>query len=246
VQILNDPSSESLVYRGPVWDHYGEILEPLIGYTPYEPSVGNHEFIDNFTGFRLRYGTDILERYSKGGDFYWSVDYGSVHIVMVSSENDYSATSPQVAWIKSDLAAVDRTVTPWVIALWHRPWYCSNVAHQGEGEKMRLAVEPVFDQFGLDISFTGHVHAYERVTDMYNFVPTPGKTSYVVCGNGGTPEGLQTRWETTPVWSLVRIAKWGYGALHVVNNTHAEWSMYSDTDGTVMDQTWFIKKFPRK
>jgi len=231
---------------GPVWDHFGEIMEPLLAYTPYEPSVGNHETIDSFTGFRLRYGTSMLEKASKGGDFYWSVDWGSVHIVMLSSETDYTSTSPQVAWLKSDLAAVDRKVTPWVIALWHRPWYCSNFAHQGEGENMRLVVEPILNQFNTDIVFNGHVHAYERVADMYNFVPTPGKTSYITCGNGGTPEGLASRWETLPVWSVVRIAQWGYGALLVVNNTHSEWTMYADTDGTVMDQAWFVKKYPRE
>jgi hypothetical protein len=230
---------------GPVWDHYGEIMQPLLAYTPYEPSVGNHEEIDKFTGFRLRYGTAILEKNSVGGDFFWSVNWGNVHIVMLSSESDYSATSPQIKWLQSDLAAVDRTVTPWVIALWHRPWYCSNHAHQGEGEQMRLTIEPVLNQHSVDIVFNGHVHAYERVTEMYNFVPTPGKTSYFVCGNGGTPEGLAGTWLSKPDWSLFRVAQWGYGLLNVANSTHAHFAMYSDTNGSLLDETWVYKKYPR-
>jgi len=47
---------------GPVWDRYGDMLEPLIAYSPYCPSVGNHESINNFTGYRDRYGLTQLEK----------------------------------------------------------------------------------------------------------------------------------------------------------------------------------------
>jgi len=230
---------------GPIWDHFGQIMQPLIAYTPYDPSVGNHETIDSFAGFKLRYGTSILEKSSNGGDFYWSFDWGNVHVVMISSETDYAADSPQHTWLASDLAAVDRTTTPWVIALWHRPWYCSNNAHQGEGENMRVSIEPLFDQYKVDIGFTGHVHAYERITEMYDFKPTAGKTAYFVVGNGGTPEGLAGKWGTKPAWSIFRVAKWGYGAINFVNSTHAHWTMNDDSDETLLDESWIIKKYPR-
>jgi len=231
---------------GPVWDHYGEILEPLASYTPYQPAVGNHETIDSFSAFKLRYGTEFLEKNSNGGDFFWSIDYGNVHIVFLSSETAFEDGSPQATWLATDLAAVNRQVTPWIIALWHRPWYCSNTDHDGEGEKMRLVIEPILNQYAVDICFTGHVHAYERVAEMYDFVPTPGSTNYFVLGNGGTPEGLAPDWEDpAPVWSEFRIAKWGYASLNVINQTHAFWTMYADSDGTVMDSAWVHKKFPR-
>jgi len=164
---------------------------------------------------------------------------------MLSSESDYSNTSAQHRWLVSDLTAVDRKVTPWIISLWHRPWYCSNKAHAGEGEKMRITMEPVLNEYKVDIVFNGHVHAYERIAEMYNFVPTHGKTSYFVVGNGGTPEGLASSWDTQPAWSLYRQAKWGYGALNVVNSTHAHWWMYDDSDGKIMDQDWVVKPYPR-
>jgi len=164
---------------------------------------------------------------------------------MLSSETDYSVGSPQVKWLAADLAAVDRTTVPWIISLWHRPWYCSNHAHQGEGEAMRLVVEPILNQYKVDVVFNGHVHAYERVTEMYNFVPTPGKTSYFVVGNGGTPEGLAGSWLTQPAWSIYRLAQWGYGLFNVVNSTHAHWGMYLDTDGNLIDEVWVVKPFPR-
>jgi len=220
-------------------------MEPLIAYTPYNPSVGNHETIDAFTAFELRYALSILEKNSNGGNFFWSFDYANVHIIMLSSETDYSTTSAQYQWLYADLAKVNRTITPWIIALWHRPWYCSNEDHIGEGEDMRLAIEPLLIQGNVDLVFNGHVHAYERITGMRNWVITPEGTNYFVVGNGGTPEGLAEEWNTQPAWSEYRISQWGYGALHVVNDTHAYWRMFSDEDGTVMDSAWIEKPYPR-
>ena len=42
--------------------------------------------------------------------------------------------SPQMDWLTKDLAAVDRTVTPWVIAVFHQPYVNSNEAHSMETE----------------------------------------------------------------------------------------------------------------
>lgn len=42
----------------------------------------------------------------------------------------YSRSSEQYAWLHRDLAAVDRARTPWVIVVFHAPWYNSNYAHQ--------------------------------------------------------------------------------------------------------------------
>lgn len=46
--------------------------------------------------------------------------------------------------------------------LFHVPWYNSNKAHQGEGDSMMAAMEPLLYAASVDIIFAGHVHAYER------------------------------------------------------------------------------------
>ena len=48
-----------------------------------------------------------------------------VHIIMMSTEHDYSAGSPQYKWLDNDLSKVDRKVTPWVIIGGHRAMYSS-------------------------------------------------------------------------------------------------------------------------
>lgn len=63
---------------------------------------------------------------------------------------------------QADLSKVDRRKTPWVVVLFHVPWYNSNKAHQGEGDQMMATMEPLLYASSVDIVFAGHVHAYER------------------------------------------------------------------------------------
>lgn len=57
---------------------------------------------------------------------------------------------------------MDREKTPWLIVLFHVPWYNSNTAHQGEGEDMKASMEHLLYSAGVDVALAGHVHAYER------------------------------------------------------------------------------------
>ena len=44
----------------------------------------------------------------------------------------------------------------------HTPWYSTNKAHEGEGEKMRKAMEGLLYRAQADVVFAGHIHTYER------------------------------------------------------------------------------------
>ncbi len=50
----------------------------------------------------------------------------------------YGRSSEQYAWLLRDLAALDRARTPWVIAVFHAPWYNSNYAHQVRAASWQL------------------------------------------------------------------------------------------------------------
>jgi len=76
------------------------------------------------------------------GNFWYSYDNGMVHFVSLTAETDLgnglvgpienstnNVNGPfgaypdeQVDWLKKDLAAVNRSATPWVVASIHRPW----------------------------------------------------------------------------------------------------------------------------
>lgn len=64
--------------------------------------------------------------------------------------------------LQTDLSKVDRKRTPWLLVIFHVPWYNSNTAHQGEGSDMMKTMEPLLYAAKVDLAFAGHVHAYER------------------------------------------------------------------------------------
>lgn len=87
-------------------------------------------------------------------DFVTNVILDFVTIVILTP---ISITGEQYRWLERDLANVDRSVTPWLIATWHPPWYTSYKAHYREVECMRVEMEELLYSYGVDIIFNGHV-----------------------------------------------------------------------------------------
>ena len=59
----------------------------------------------------------------------------------------------QYKWLQDDLSKVDRSKTPWVIAMSHRPMYSSQVSSYQK--YMRVAFEDLFLQYGVDAYLSG-------------------------------------------------------------------------------------------
>jgi hypothetical protein len=59
----------------------------------------------------------------------------------------------QYQWMKKDLASVDRTKTPWVFAMSHRPMYSSEVSRYMT--HMRNAWEDLFLEYKVDAYLAG-------------------------------------------------------------------------------------------
>uniref|UniRef100_A0A6B2L7A6 Purple acid phosphatase n=1 Tax=Arcella intermedia TaxID=1963864 RepID=A0A6B2L7A6_9EUKA len=222
---------------GPVWDDYVQKMEVLTASTPYEVGVGNHEIINNFTAFRLIYSMEEVLKPSGGQEFYWSVDIGLVHLIQLSSENR-DTFKAQRDWLIQDLSQVNYKLTPWIIAVWHRPWYCS--LEVNVDEEMRQYFEPVFQR--LDIGFMGHTHYYERTLPLSNKSIVQNGPEYVVVGNGGNIEGTAAIPDIRPDWSVMVTDEFGFGILNVVNGTHALWEMRRSSNYTILDQHWFVKQ----
>lgn len=105
-----------------------------------------------------------FEESGSTSNLYYSFEVAGVHVVMLGSYADFSPSSDQYKWLKSDLGKVNRGITPWLVVLIHAPWYNSNYAHQGEHESvdMKKVMEEMLYKARVDVVFTGHVHAYER------------------------------------------------------------------------------------
>ncbi|GAA5979964.1 hypothetical protein JCM10908_001483 [Rhodotorula pacifica] len=69
--------------------------------------------------------------------------------------NNYTnnAAYEQVQWLKKDLASVDRSKTPWVFAMSHRPMYSTEVSSYQVA--MRNAFQQILIDGGVDAYFSG-------------------------------------------------------------------------------------------
>ncbi|KAM7250154.1 hypothetical protein ACFE04_022037 [Oxalis oulophora] len=206
------------------WDTFGELVQPLASARPWMVTQGNHEkehipmLTDEFVSYNSRWKMPYEESGS-GSNLYYSFDVAGAHIIMLGSYTDYDEYSDQYSWLKADLSKVNRTKTPWLLVLFHVPWYNSNEAHQCEGDGMMEVMEPLFHTARVDMVLSGHVHAYERSMRVNNGRPDP-------CG--------------APAWSVFREASFGHGELKIVNESHAYWSWHRNDDDEPVksDHVW--------
>ena len=101
---------------------------------------------------------------------YYSFDWGNIHFLSLDSYGLettsnlrlYDTLSPQVTWIKKDLAA---NAKKWTVAYWHHPPFTMG-SHNSDTEteliKMREQFIRIMERYGVDMIITGHSHDYER------------------------------------------------------------------------------------
>ncbi|KAM1149951.1 hypothetical protein FF1_030546 [Malus domestica] len=181
------------------------------------------------------------EESGSSSNLYYSFEVAGVHAIMLGSYTDNDEYSDQYRWLKADLSKVDRQKTPWLLVLFHVPWYNSNKAHQGEGDSMMAAMEPLLYAASADIVFAGHVHAYERTKRVNNGKSDTCGAVHITIGDGGNKEGLAHKYKNSPPeWSVFREASFGHGELNIVNSTHAFWTWHRNDDDEPVrsDQVW--------
>jgi len=121
------------------------------------PAAGNHDYAtQGAKGYFDYFGAAAGEP----GKGYYSYDLGTWHIVVLNSNcgpaGGCEVTSPQVVWLKADLAASDGKD---VLAYWHKPLFSSGF--HGASAKVHVLWQVLYDA-GADVVLNGHDHDYER------------------------------------------------------------------------------------
>lgn len=138
---------------------------------PYKPlldagvrfyaALGNHD--------------DPNERFYKpfnmGGNRYYAYTQGNVRFLVLDSNY---MDPQQIQWLEKELRATD---SPWKICYFHHPLWSSGRFH-GPDTDLRLRLEPLFEQYGVNVVLAGHEHVYERIK------PQNG-VYYFTVGNSG-------------------------------------------------------------
>lgn len=163
-----------------------------------------------------------------------------------------------LSWMEKDLASVDRAATPFVIAHFHRPFYCSNdnqCTKSGDSpNRLTTQAEDMLYTSKVNVVLTGHVHDYERTVPVYKGkIMSPalkgvGESNYyapiyILQGSSGNREGNKGdgSWPDAsdlPEWSAAHSGDIGYGILRVQqgSNPSMEWTFYRSEDNEMQDQ----------
>jgi hypothetical protein len=233
---------------------------------------GNHENALNFSAWTNRFAALETTAANSNSEimWMWSVNDGLVHIASINTELYHyckgsvglctAQIDAQLAWLERDLAAVDRSATPWLIVMGHKSKWMDEM-----GSANFSKIEDILQKYQTDLYLIGHQHDYQRllpnnaykVEECYD----ASKTVYTDCtsmatlvvGSPGCREKISTG--TAPDSVLANaVFNYGWGHLQVCNDTHLHWTWdelgqfdeatgkYLPRVGAISDEMWMIKQ----
>jgi len=167
--------------EGPDVDVFFDVSKDLMKNISLFPTVGNHEFWTNASPGEGTY--TVPERYRRyfvvptnlsPDEDYYSFDYGNSHFIVTNANldeggPDYRIGSDQHDRIRDDLiSASNDTNIAHIFAVVHKPAHSNGWKHGCGGgsviEDPNISVDlgELFQEYDVDIVFSGHDHHYER------------------------------------------------------------------------------------
>jgi hypothetical protein len=173
----------------PTWGQFKSISYPAVGDNEY---AGDGCTTPGAEGYFTYFGDRATPRQpgcTINCQGYYSYNLGSWHLVALNSEciqpgvGGCSATSPQVQWLKADLAADASTCD---LAYFHRPYFSDK---GGTIARTRQLFKALYDG-GVDVLLVGHQHIYERFApqNLNGQAVANGVRQFIV-GTGGKSQG---------------------------------------------------------
>ncbi len=223
--IIADGSAQMVTISGDIayadgeqstWDNWFNIQQDSMTSVPWVTAVGNHE---NEPGYEF---SPYEHRFDSDGQiesevFWYSQNVPGVHMVFMSTEHDYTVGSEQYNWLSEDLEAanLEREERPFIIVYGHKPMYSSNSYHGSEIE-LRVALEALYVEHGVNLVIAGHDHFYERTWPVIN---------EVAMGEGRS-DGTRFAQGSAPIHLVIGIA--GRSAYEELDEPQPEWTAYRE------------------
>lgn len=140
---------------------------------PVNGCIGNHEWNENSNPSTY---FDKYWPYPCVQHFYWSFDYGPVHIAVIDQyDADYAPGTKQFQWLVNDLAECDKQ---WKVLVLHEPGYSAGGGHN-DNRAVQNYIHPLCEEYGVQIVFCGHNHYYARCDK--------NGIKHITAGGGGAP-----------------------------------------------------------
>lgn len=220
-----------------------DLFEPcsqLFAYVPTFPVIGNHEknshwYYDYFS---------LPEP-----EYFYTFACGNAEFFMIDSNKDCRPGSDQYARLEKALAASRAT---WKFAAHHHPCFSSDENDYGDqwkgkdtkgyswGDSNARHLVPLYEKYGLDIAFAGHIHSYERTWPLLNLSINQKKgVRYIISGGGGG--GLEQAGPQR-AWFSVHVQRGHHFCFATVHDRTIQFKAY-DLEGRLFD-TFELTKDP--
>lgn len=179
------------------WNAWFDAVEGIIDRIPFAPVMGNHETYNQ--QWKVRLPEAYLHEFAtpsngseKFGRYYYSFDYGPVHFMVLNTQADETEAfksglmEEQIPWLRKDMA---KNTKKWSIVLLHRDLLQYRIngrperkeGFSPEGEMLM----PIFDELGIDIVFSAHLHTYRNRGHIKNFRHDSSGPLYILTGVAG-------------------------------------------------------------
>lgn len=174
--------------------HFFPGMRPLINHVAFYPVLGNHEQ-------NAQHYYDYVSL--PNPEYYYAFDFGNTRFFMVDTNQKVHPGSIQFEWLENELSA---SVAKWKFVCHHHPPYSSDEndygnlwkSNQGRhGDLRARALVPLYEKYGVDVVWNGHIHSYERTWRIFEEKAVEsGGPFYMITGGGGG--GLETPAPTRP------------------------------------------------
>ena len=242
-----------------LWTYAAEVSgnEDFFTKYPLMSASGNHDTVGTSEIYRLinvdLKGTGRNASQSTSTGTYYSYDYGNAHFVVLNISKDASIDATQLSWVSKDLSETNKQ---WKFVYFHRPMYTCVGEKEADAmdDGLCSSLEPVFNQYGVDVVIQAHVHMYSRTKpitslgtvatgwttkteDNYEYTVNPGAPIYTVTATAASNVEHIYRGASAADAQPAYLAKYASGKAnsfaiyHVNGNTLSVDACYVDDNG---------------
>ena len=179
------------------WRAWFEAVQGMIDKIPVAPLLGNHETYD--LNWKVRMPTAYLNLFSlpangstERKNQYYSYDYDDVHFVVLNTQMaemeqfQPGLLAAEIEWFKNDIS---KTNKKWKVVLMHKDVltyaFKNRTDRQAGISDIGQAFMPLFDEYGVDVVLTAHLHTYRNRGHIENFERDDRGPLYILTGVAG-------------------------------------------------------------
>ena len=195
------------------WSAWFGAIEKMASAIPIAPIPGNHETYNR--DWKVRFPEAYVHYFSlpdnglkKYKNQFYTFDYGDINFICLDTQFTEmeqfqpSLEADEVAWLKDDAAKTDKK---WKIIVMHKDplQYAFNPAVRSGDRQNGFSAEgetfmPIFDQIGVDVVLSAHLHTYRNRGHIRQFKRDPAGPLYILTGVAGNVR-YPSLWATHPL-----------------------------------------------